>query len=216
MERLICLGIGYIFGMFQTGYLGGKSPQSDIRQCGSGTAGTPPALRTLGKKAGAITLLGDMFKCVLAILLIDHLFKNNYQDILPLLGMYTAAGCVLGHNFPFYLHFKGGKGVAASAGMLLALDWKVFLIAAGVFLILFFTIHYVSVGSISAYVTAWICFVVFGARGCYGMDLSPTVEMDVVMGLMTVLALFRHRSNISRLLSGKVSKFYLGKASKTK
>lgn len=66
--------------------------------------------------------------------------------------------------------------MAASAGMLLALDWKVFLIAAGVFLILFFTIHYVSVGSISAYVTAWICFVVFGAIGCYGMDLSHTVE----------------------------------------
>ena len=216
MERLICLGIGYIFGMFQTGYLVGKSHHIDIRRCGSGNAGTTNALRTLGKKAGAITLLGDMFKCVLAILLIDHLFKNNYQDILPLLGMYTAAGCVLGHNFPFYLHFKGGKGVAASAGMLLALDWKVFLIAAGVFLILFFTIHYVSVGSISAYVTAWICFVVFGAIGCYGMDLSHTVEMDVVMGLMTVLAVYRHRSNISRLLSGKESKVYLGKASKNK
>ena len=109
MERLICLGIGYIFGMFQTGYLVGKSHHIDIRQCGSGNAGTTNALRTLGKKAGAITLLGDMFKCVLAILLIDHLFKNNYQDILPLLGMYTAAGCVLGHNFPFYLHFKEGR-----------------------------------------------------------------------------------------------------------
>ena len=81
MERLICLGIGYIFGMFQTGYLVGKSHHIDIRQCGSGNAGTTNALRTLGKKAGAITLLGDMFKCVLAILLIDHLFKNNYQDI---------------------------------------------------------------------------------------------------------------------------------------
>ena len=214
MERLICLGIGYIFGMFQTGYLVGKSHHIDIRQCGSGNAGTTNALRTLGKKAGAITLLGDMFKCVLAILLVDHLFKNNYQDILPLLGMYTAAGCVLGHNFPFYLHFKGGKGVAASAGMLIALDWKVFLIAAGVFLILFFTIHYVSVGSISAYITALICFVVFGAMGCYGMDLPHTVEMDVVMGLMTVLAVYRHRSNISRLLSGKESKVYLGKTGK--
>ena len=133
MERIICLAIGYLFGMFQTSYIIGKIHHMDIRQYGSGNAGTTNALRTLGKKAGAMTLIGDMLKCVIAILIVDAVFKNRYQEILPLLGMYTAAGCVLGHNFPFYLGFRGGKGIAASAGMLLAMDWRVFLICAVIF-----------------------------------------------------------------------------------
>ena len=102
MERIICLAIGYLFGMFQTSYIIGKIHHMDIRQYGSGNAGTTNALRTLGKKAGAMTLIGDMLKCVIAILIVDAVFENRYQEILPLLGMYTAAGCVLGHNFPFY------------------------------------------------------------------------------------------------------------------
>ena len=178
----------------------------DIRQYGSGNAGTTNALRTLGKKAGAMTLIGDMLKCVIAILVVDAVFKNNYGEILPLLGMYTAAGCVLGHNFPFYLGFRGGKGIAASAGMLLAMDWRVFLICAVVFIGLVAITRYVSLGSIAAYVGALICFIAFGAAGSYGMDLSHTVEMDVIMGLMTVLAIYRHRANISRLLKGTENK----------
>ena len=101
MERIICLAIGYVFGMFQTSYFIGKIHHMDIRQYGSGNAGTTNALRTLGKKAGAITLIGDLLKCVIAILVVDAILKNTYPQILPLLGMYTAAGCVLGHNFPF-------------------------------------------------------------------------------------------------------------------
>ena len=96
MERIICLSIGYLFGMFQTSYIIGKIHHMDIRQYGSGNAGTTNALRTLGKKAGAMTLIGDMLKCVIAILIVDAVFKNRYQEILPLLGMYTAAGCGLG------------------------------------------------------------------------------------------------------------------------
>ena len=126
MERIICLAIGYLFGMFQTSYIIGKIHHMDIRQYGSGNAGTTNALRTLGKKAGAMTLIGDMLKCVIAILIVDAVFKNRYQEILPLLGMYTAAGCVLGHNFPFYLGFRGGKlcvigvngGICRRAGLL--------------------------------------------------------------------------------------------------
>ena len=116
MERIICLAIGYLFGMFQTSYIIGKIHHMDIRQYGSGNAGTTNALRTLGKKAGAMTLIGDMLKCVIAILIVDAVFKNRYQEILPLLGMYTAAGCVLGHNFPFYLGFRGGSFCGNAAG----------------------------------------------------------------------------------------------------
>ena len=206
MERIICLAIGYVFGMFQTSYIIGKMHHMDIRQHGSGNAGTTNALRTLGKKAGAITLIGDMLKCVAAILVADAIFKNQYSDILPLLGMYTAAGCVLGHNFPFYLGFKGGKGIAASAGMLLAMDWRVFLICAVIFIGIVAVTRYVSLGSMLAYVGALVSFIVLGAMGHYGMDFSCTIEMDVVMGLMTALAIYRHRANISRLLNGTENK----------
>ena len=211
MERIICLALGYVFGMFQTSYIIGKVHHMDIRQYGSGNAGTTNALRTLGKKAGAITLIGDMLKCVAAILVVNAIFRNNYGMILPLLGMYTAAGCVLGHNFPFYLGFRGGKGIAASAGMLLAMDWRVFLICAVIFAAIVAVTRYVSLGSMAAYVGALICFIAFGAAGCYGMDFNHTFEMDVVMGLMTALAIFRHRANISRLLKGTENKLGAGK-----
>lgn len=212
MERIICLAIGYMFGMFQTSYIIGKAHHMDIRQYGSGNAGTTNALRTLGKKAGAMTLIGDLLKCVIAILVVDAIFKNKYEEILPLLGMYTAAGCVLGHNFPFYLGFRGGKGIAASAGMLLALDWRAFLICAVVFIGIVVITRYVSLGSMAAYIGALICFVCFGAAGSYGMDFSHTLEMDVIMGLMTALAIYRHRANISRLLNGTENKLGAGKA----
>ena len=114
MERLICLAIGYVCGLFQTSYIIGRFHQTDIREHGSGNAGTTNALRTFGKKAGAMTLLGDCLKCVAAILLVKVFFGKTYGSVLPLLTVYAAAGCILGHNFPFYLNFRGGKGIAAS------------------------------------------------------------------------------------------------------
>lgn len=211
MERVVCLLIGYAFGLFQTSYFIGKAHHTDIRTLGSGNAGTTNALRSFGKKAGALTLLGDLLKCVAAILVVNALYKNSCAHMLPLLGMYGAFGCVLGHNFPFYLGFRGGKGIAASAGMVLALDFRVFVICAVLFFALFFAFHYVSLCSICTYVAAFVCFAAFGAMGRYGMERAYVAEMDGLMGLMTLLALYRHRANISRLLKGEESKVYLGK-----
>lgn len=123
---------------------------------------------------------------------------------------------MLGHNFPFYLNFRGGKGIAVSVGMLMALDWRVFLICAAVFFAIFFTTHYVSLCSVTAYVTALVAFVAFGAAGSYGMSRALTIEMDVVMVCLTGLAVYRHRSNISRLIKGTENKTYLGKSRKKK
>ena len=109
MERIICVLIGYAFGLFQTGYIYGKAHNIDIRSQGSGNAGTTNALRTLGWKAGVATLLGDAFKCVFAVLTVQAIYRNSRGDILPLLSMYAGMGAVLGHNYPFYLEFKGGK-----------------------------------------------------------------------------------------------------------
>ena len=214
MERIICLAIGYLFGMFQTSYIIGKIHHMDIRQYGSGNAGTTNALRTLGKKAGAMTLIGDMLKCVIAILIVDAVFKNRYQEILPLLGMYTAAGCVLGHNFPVTLGFRGGKGIAASVGFLIAFDWRLFVLCAIVFFVLFLGTHYVSLCSLSCYLVALIAMIVRGEMGGYGMDRSHTTEMYIVMGFLTVLAFWRHRANIVRLANGTENKVFLGKTKK--
>lgn len=210
MERLICLAIGYVCGLFQTSYIIGRMHKTDIREHGSGNAGTTNALRTFGKKAGALTLLGDLLKCVIAIWIVKALFKNQYGDILPLLSLYAGAGCILGHNFPFYLNFRGGKGVAASVGMILAFDWKLFLICAVVFFALFFVTHYVSLCSLCAYASALIIVIAFGQMGYYGMDHSHTVEMYIVMAVLTALAFYRHRTNITRLANGTESKIYLG------
>ena len=95
------LAIGYVCGLFQTSYIIGRLYKTDIREHGSGNAGTTNALRTFGKKAGAMTLLGDCLKCVAAIFLVKLFLGKTYGDILPLLTVYAAAGCILGHNFPF-------------------------------------------------------------------------------------------------------------------
>ena len=155
MERIICLVIGYVCGLFQTGYIIGKIHKTDIRDHGSGNAGTTNAFRTFGKKAGAITLLGDCLKCVLAIVIVRMVYGNSMNGILPLLTLYAALGCILGHNFPISMEFRGGKGIAASVGMIIAFDWRIFIVCAVVFFALFFTTHYVSLCSLSAYAVAF-------------------------------------------------------------
>lgn len=216
MERLICLAIGYVCGLFQTSYIIGRIYKTDIREHGSGNAGTTNALRTFGRKAGALTLLGDCLKCVAAVLLVNLFLGKNYEDILPLLNVYAAAGCILGHNFPFYLNFRGGKGVAASVGFILAFDWRLFVVCAVIFFGLFFMTHYVSLCSLSAYLAAFITMVILGQSGAYGMDSAHMTEMYVVMGLMTALAFFRHRENVLRLMKGTENKIYLGKSKNKK
>ncbi len=211
MERIICLAVGYVCGLFQTSYIIGKMHKTDIREHGSGNAGTTNALRTFGRKAGALTLLGDLLKCVIAVLLARLIFGRTESDILPLLSVYAAAGCILGHNFPAYLNFRGGKGVAASVGFVLAFDWRIFVIGAVVFFALFFLTHYVSLCSLSAYVTALAVMLVFGEMGAYGMDRPRTLEMYGVMAALTVLAFYKHRENIVRLVHGNENRIYLGK-----
>lgn len=211
MIRVACLLIGYVFGLFQTSYLLGRAQNIDIREHGSGNAGTTNALRTMGKKAAAITLLCDCLKCVLAVWAVRLLFARAYGDILPILELYAAAGCILGHNFPVTMGFKGGKGVAASVGMVIAFDWRIFLIGAVVFFTLFFFFHYVSLCSIAAYLSAFVLTVVFGQLGDYRLDGRGRMELYGVMGALTLLAIYRHRENIRRLLNGTENKITFSK-----
>ena len=209
MERIICLVIGYVFGLFQTAYIYGKLHGIDIRNYGSGNAGTTNTMRVLGTKAGILVLFGDILKCILAVVAADFLFGGTHQDMIYLLKIYAAAGAILGHNFPFYLHVKGGKGIAATAGTILS--FHPYFIPMGVVLFfgVFFTTHYVSLGSLVLYAGFFIEMVVLGQMGIFGMSQQYLIELYIIAGLLTIMAYYKHRENIKRLLSGTERKTYL-------
>lgn len=214
MIRVICLLIGYVFGIFQTGYFYGRRKGIDIRTKGSGNAGTTNTLRTLGLKAGLITMAGDVGKAILAILLTWLLLHNAHPELFPLLKIWTGAGVVLGHDYPFYMHFKGGKGIAATAGTILAFgDLRLIALCAALFLITFFTTHLVSLCSILLSTGFLIGMIVLGQMGAYGMSQGFLTEMYVLQAVFTALAIYRHRSNVRRLLAGTERKTYLTKKS---
>lgn len=209
MERLICLIIGYVLGMFQTGYIYGKINHIDIRQHGSGNAGTTNALRTLGWKAGVITFLGDSIKCIIAVSLARLIFAENSN--VALLAMYSGLGVVLGHNYPCYLGFKGGKGIAASAGLICAIHPLMFLSVAVVFILIVAVTKYVSLGSLVIMVMFLIEIIVYGQSGGFSLSQNGLYELYIIGGILTILAFWRHRANIKRLVSGNENKMNFGR-----
>lgn len=213
MERLICVTIGYVFGLLQTGYLYGKMHNIDIRKQGSGNAGTTNALRTMGWKAGVVTLLGDAFKCVFAVLLVRMIYKETHGDMLPLLAMYAGMGAVLGHNYPFYMKFKGGKGIATTAGLLLSTTnaWMV-VICLAVFVGIVSGTKYVSAGSLVVVILYLGEVVYLGQTGAYGIAQNYLYEMYGIAAFLMVSAFFKHRANIKKLLSGTENKLSVGKS----
>lgn len=196
MKFIICLILGYFFGCFSTGYFVGKLYKVDIRQYGSGNSGTTNALRTLGKKAGVLTLLGDLSKALIPVLLIRYIVFSGDPNA-QLFGLYTGFGVVLGHNYPFWLKFKGGKGIATTGGTMIGFDIimvpSAFLIFAGTIAIT----KYVSLGSllVSIYFPIWIL-----------MKYPSNLHMLLISCLFTILAFIKHKPNIIRLLNGTENK----------
>lgn len=215
ITRLICILIGNIFGLFQTAYFYGKAHGIDIRQHGSGNSGTTNALRVLGTKAGLIVFAGDCLKCMIAVWIVRLLFGSTHADIIYLLCLYTGAGAILGHNFPFYMGFKGGKGIAATAGMVLSFHPYFVITGVLTFFGIFFSTHYVSLGSLLVYTILYIQLVISGQLGVFpGMTQAQLIEMYLVFGCMTAMAFWKHRANIGRLIHGTESKTYLTKKNK--
>ncbi|MCD8082284.1 MAG: glycerol-3-phosphate 1-O-acyltransferase PlsY [Clostridiales bacterium] len=201
MERILCLGYGYLFGLLQSGYLYSKSKGMDIRNYGSGNSGSTNVLRVMGKQAAAIVFIGDAGKMILACLLTRYLFRNQPEYVYLYL-LYTAFGVILGHNFPFYMGFKGGKGIAATAGLFASTDWRLAVVCLVIFVVTVAATRYVSLGSILIVIVFFVWMVYFGRIGDYGLAASAQTEFDVVAFLITAMAVWRHRANIGRLLSG--------------
>lgn len=211
MERIVCIIIGYVFGLFQTAFIYGKLHGIDIREHGSGNAGTTNTLRVLGTKAGLIVLAGDILKCILAITLCSVLFRSSHPEEIYLLKLYAATGAILGHNFPFYLGFKGGKGIAATAGLILSFHPWFIVVGVILFFGAFFLTHYVSLGSLLVYAGLMIQMVVCGQLGLFGASHAVLLEMYLITAFLTVLAYYKHRENIVRLFKGQERKTYLTK-----
>lgn len=216
--RVICLLIGYAFGLLQTAYFYGKAHGIDIRQHGSGNAGTTNTLRVLGTKAGLIVFAGDCLKCMAAVWLVRLLFGSAHEDMIYLLCLYAGAGAILGHNYPFYLKFKGGKGIAATAGMVLSFHPYFIITGLLLFFVPFFTTHLVSLGSLLVYVGLMIQMIIFGETGFgsvfSGMTQGERIEMYILFGCLLVMAFWKHRENIKRLIHGTERKTYLSKKNK--
>lgn len=214
LARFLCLLLGYGLGCISTSYLYGKARGIDVREHGSGNAGTTNTLRVMGRKAGAIVLAGDMLKTFLAILLTWLIFHWLFPDMDYLLRIYTGAGVILGHDYPFYMKFKGGKGIACSGAMILSFYWGIIPASVVIFFGIFFLTHYVSLASIFLYLGFMAQLLIFGQSGLLGMTQPMLNEMYIVAALLTALALFQHRENIKRLIKGEERKTILRKTKK--
>ena len=207
LTRCICLLIGYAFGCFQTAYFVGLLNRIDIRRFGSGNLGTTNTARILGLAAGVIVLGGDILKTVLCTMAVQWLYGASQPEILLVLKTYAFVGCVLGHNYPFFLGFRGGKGVAVTIGFLLVLHPYLFLAWAAAALIAFLPTRYMSLASMTGCVTAAILTPILGRHGYWGMSAPGRAEMYLLIALMALLVVFQHRSNIRRIAAGTESRF---------
>ena len=193
MAYIVAIIFGYLLGSIPFGFLMGKWKGVDLRKEGSGNIGATNALRILGKPAGSAVLALDTLKGALACWLASG-FVNSVPGVesTALVPIVTGFAAVLGHNYTCWLRFKGGKGIATSAGVLLALTPGGLGISLGTFLLLLAVTRTVSIGSIGAAAIlpfgTWLC----GGRGA----------LLVVTAIMGVLAIYKHLANIQRLIAG--------------
>ncbi|MDD5953185.1 MAG: glycerol-3-phosphate 1-O-acyltransferase PlsY [Oscillospiraceae bacterium] len=189
--------------------------RGDIRTMGSGNAGTTNMLRSVGKGAAVLTLFFDALKCVAAIVPTRIWFTylcsaNGFDSHIANYGIYIAGFfCMMGHIFPLYFKFKGGKGVVTLAATIALLDWRVFLICFAIFAIVFFTSRMMSLCSVIGcicypIVTFCMIFFVDYRMGMVdtGISLGYVISMTVIAAVLGAVVILKHRSNIQRICNG--------------
>lgn len=204
MLRILLLIIGYFIGNLESGYLFGKHKNMDIRDYGSGNAGATNTLRVLGVKAGLIVFLGDFSKSLIPCLIVRYIFRDNVS-LSYIYMLYIGLGVVLGHNFPFYLGFKGGKGVASTAGIIMALDARIAVICLLLFILVVSITRFVSLASMLVMIALIICANYFVISD-YGFTDNSPLEFRILVVIIGLLSIFMHRANIKRLIEGNENK----------
>jgi len=194
----------YLIGSIPAGYIAGRIVGIDIRTVGSGNIGATNVTRVLGKRYGYPVFIVDFLKGFAAVGMSIMIAKRTQPVLIPseLFGVVGAVACVLGHSFPVWLGFKGGKGVAASAGALFGLMPFVALIAVAVWLIIFYLTRYVSVASMTAALAVPITILSMMFLG--QTDRTTLLYFSICLAAVVI---FRHRSNLSRLVRGAEPRF---------
>lgn len=192
---LLMAVMGYLFGSLNFAVIIGKLfYKTDVRQHGSGNAGATNVQRTLGSKAAAFVALGDFLKG-LAAYFIAYLVGGIFEQPV-LFGCICGFAAVIGHNYPLYFHFKGGKGILTSLGLSFAIDWRAALITLAVSILIIALTRYVSLGSILGCIANVGLILLF--------DADPLKIWFIA--LLAVLAVIRHHANIKRLIKGEEAK----------
>lgn len=194
---LLMIAIGYAFGCCQTGYFIGKINRIDIRNYGSGNSGTTNTLRVLGKKAAFLTFLGDALKGVFSVLIARFILAPYTTLDIHVFMLLAGFSAILGHDFPIHMKFKGGKGIATTGGAMFAIHPLVALICFLIFAGITALTRYVSLASCTMMLVLPFLLYFFVSK-------NPLVFGFGV--LYAVLAIWRHRANIGRLLNGTESK----------
>jgi glycerol-3-phosphate acyltransferase PlsY len=194
MKIVVCILIGYLIGTLNPAYFISKVKGFDIRKKGSGNAGASNALIVLGKAAGVICAVFDMAKTCVAIGLAEYLFPE-FEYAFTLSGV----ACILGHIFPFYMKFKGGKGLACIGGMILKFDRKIFFIMLAIEVILVLIVDYIFVVPLSASIIFPVVYAI----------VTKVILGSAILLIGTGAIFYRHRENILRLQAGTEARFSL-------
>ncbi len=199
--------IGYLCGNLLSGYFIGKRQHVDLRKEGSGNVGSTNTLRVLGVKAAVITLILDISKAFIAVGIAYALFHTrashpSVQACMLLAGFFA----VIGHDFPFYMGFKGGKGVATTGGMIICLFPQTLPVLLPALILIVWITKYVSLASCTCAVLFFIQVVIFGKLGWLHFDAEVMPLVYAIAFAAAAIILLKHRSNIKRLLSGTENK----------
>lgn len=227
--RLLCIIFGYAFGLINTGDLIAKRAGINLKREGSGNSGATNAYRVIGAKAGILTFVGDALKVIFPIIVVrlfvldiytgtvaQGLHTNvisvadtiKYNDaILLMLCSYTGFGTVLGHIFPITKDFKGGKGISSTAGLVIGTFPAMIFLPLGAFVGLVFKTGYVSLGSIIALIILMLENLIYGITKFIQTGFGYYIEVIIIFSFIAIIGIWKHRSNINRLLNGTENRF---------
>ena len=194
LKIIIIIAVSYLLGSINSGVLVSRLfKNDDVRTKGSGNAGATNVARVYGFKYGLVTLGGDVLKAIISGILGKLLFGDPGQVI-------ACAACMIGHAWPVFFEFKGGKGVSVGAGIIAVLDWRVLVIAVSIFLVVVLITRYVSLGSMLAAISFPILLAIMS---------SPLWYQELLAVWVACIIVFLHRANIKRLLTHTESKFVI-------